>query len=179
MAIVVERKRLNFFERLYLPQIISGLYITFKNLIKPKVTLEYPDQYPTLPKGYRGAPTLVKDSQGREKCVSCQLCEFVCPSKAIKVTPGEIDPNGDYAFIEKAPQAFQINMLRCIYCGMCQEACPEKAIVLQNTFSLNSTNRADLIFDKERLYAAGGTEPDKIMKWKRVKDAKELEGGCH
>ena len=71
MAIVVERKRLSFWEKLYLPQIVSGLFITFKNIFKPRVTLEYPDQSPVLPVGYRGAPTLVKDSQGREKCVSC------------------------------------------------------------------------------------------------------------
>ena len=131
MAIVVERKRLNFWERLYLPQIISGLFITLKNIFKPRVTLEYPDQSPVLPVGYRGAPTLVKDSQGREKCVSCQLCEFVCPSKAIRVTPGEISQDSEHAHIEKAPKDFQINMLRCIFCGLCQEVCPEKAIVLQ------------------------------------------------
>lgn len=179
MAITVERKRLNFIERLYIPQVVGGLWITLKNLFRPKVTLSYPEQQPVLPRGYRGAPTLVKDTLGREKCVSCQLCEFVCPSKAIKVTPGEIDPNSEYAYIEKAPRQFTINMLRCIYCGLCQEACPEKAIVLQDTYSLNSTSRADLIFDKEQLYAMGGTVPDRIMKWKRVKDNAELEGGEH
>ena len=62
MAIVVERKRLSFWEKLYLPQIVSGLFITFKNIFKPRVTLEYPDQSPVLPVGYRGAPTLVKDA---------------------------------------------------------------------------------------------------------------------
>ena len=92
MAIVVERKPLSLLERTYLPQIASGLWITLKNFFKPKVTLEYPDQRPVLPAGYRGAPTLVKDSYGREKCVSCQLCEFVCPSKAIKVTLRAIMP---------------------------------------------------------------------------------------
>ena len=59
MAIVVERKPLSLLERTYLPQIASGLWITLKNFFKPKVTLEYPDQRPVLPAGYRGAPTLV------------------------------------------------------------------------------------------------------------------------
>ena len=176
MAIVVERKPLSLLERTYLPQIASGLWITLKNFFKPKVTLEYPDQRPMLPAGYRGAPTLVKDSYGREKCVSCQLCEFVCQSKAINVTPGEIDPSSDYAFIEKAPKDFEINMLRCIYCGLCQEVCPEKAIVLQNEFSINADSREKLIRHKADLYARGGVMPDKIMKWKKVKDTAELEG---
>ena len=179
MAIVVERKRLNFFERLYLPQIVSGLIITLKNLFRPKVTLSYPDQRPTLPDGYRGGPTLVKDSQGRQKCVSCQLCEFVCPSKAIRITPGSIDPDGEYFYIEKAPKEFQINMLRCIFCGMCEEVCPEKAIVLQDNFTFAAQSREEMIFDKQRLYEAGGTLPDKIMKWKRVKDNADLERDSH
>ena len=74
--------------------------------------------------GYRGVPTLVKDPNGREKCVSCQLCEFVCPPKAIRITPGEIPPDAPTGHVEKAPQEFEIDMLRCIYCGMCQEVCP-------------------------------------------------------
>ncbi len=177
MAIVVERKRLSFWERLYMPQIVSGLFITLKNIFKPRVTLEYPDQSPVLPRGYRGAPTLVKDSQGREKCVSCQLCEFICPSKAIRVTPSEIPEDSEYAYIEKAPKDFQIDMLRCIFCGLCQEVCPEKAIVLQNEFSINGYSRGEFVRHKADLYAKGGVLPDKIMKWKKVKDNTELEGG--
>ena len=118
-----------------------------------------------------------EDSYGREKCVSCQLCEFVCPSKAIKVTPGAIDPSSPYAFIEKAPKDFQIDMLRCIYCGLCEEVCPEKAIVLQKEFSINGDSRAKFVRHKCQLYANGGVMPDKIMKWKKVKDTAELEGG--
>lgn len=176
MAIIVERRRLSFWEKTYIPQIVSGLFITLKNMFRPKVTLEYPDQRPTLPAGYRGAPTLVRDDAGRTKCVSCQLCEFVCPAKAIKVTPGAIDADSPYAYIEKAPRAFEINMARCIFCGMCQEACPEKAIVLQNEFTVCSETRAGMLRNKTQLYAAGGVLPDKIKKWKKVKDTAELEG---
>lgn len=178
MAIVVERKRLSLLERTYLPQIVSGLFITFRNIFKPRVTLQYPDQRPVLPKHYRGAPTLVRDSEGREKCVSCQLCEFVCPSKAIRIIPGEIDSDGGYAYIEKAPQKFQIDMTRCIFCGMCEEVCPEQAIFLQDEFSLTGYTRAELLFNKEKLYSIGGVMPDKIRKWKKVKDNAEL-GGSH
>ena len=54
-------------------------------MVKPNETLEYPEARPPIPEGYRGVPTLVKDPNGREKCVSCQLCEFVCPPKAIRL----------------------------------------------------------------------------------------------
>ena len=86
----VERKRLSLAERTYLPQVIGGMWMTLRWIFKPKVTIEYPEERPPIPPGYRGAPALVKDPEGREKCVSCQLCEFVCPPKAIRITPGEI-----------------------------------------------------------------------------------------
>ena len=86
---------------------------------------------PCLP-DYRGAPYLVKDQDGNTKCVSCQLCEFVCPPKAIRITPpGDSGLKADRPNAEKMPLEFEINMLRCIYCGLCQEVCPEEAIFLQ------------------------------------------------
>ena len=104
-TVVLERKPLSLSERTYLPQIVTGLKTTFSNLFKEKVTLQYPEEKPVIPQGYRGVPTLVKDPNGREKCVSCQLCEFVCPPKAIRITPGEIpDEEESREHVEKAPE---------------------------------------------------------------------------
>ncbi len=179
MAIkVLERKPLSLAERTYLPQIIGGLGITMKNMLKPAVTLEYPDERPDIPPHYRGVPTLVKDPNGREKCVSCQLCEFVCPPKAIRITPGAIDEDSEFAHVEKAPREFEINMLRCIYCGYCEEVCPEEAIFLQNIFSLNGLSREELRFKKKKLYELGGTLPDNHFKWDKKRDA-ERAGNAH
>ncbi|MCR5183419.1 MAG: NADH-quinone oxidoreductase subunit I [Opitutales bacterium] len=169
---VLKRKPLRWWEKLYLPQILMGLKTTFGIMIRKPVTLKYPEERPVIPKGYRGVPTLVKDQEGREKCVSCQLCEFVCPAKAIRVTPGEVDPDSPHARVqEKAPAEFQINMLRCIYCGMCQEVCPESAIHLQDIYSLNGYSRESLVLNKEQLYKIGGTLPDKELKWAKKDNA--------
>jgi NADH-quinone oxidoreductase subunit I len=172
MAIVpLERKPLTFAERTYVPQLVAGLKTTWRHLVKPKETLEYPEQRPAIPPGYRGVPTLVKDPNGREKCVSCQLCEFVCPPKAIRITPGEIPGDSTHSHVERAPKEFEIDMLRCIYCGMCQEVCPEEAIFLQNQFSMTGYTREEMINNKERLYELGGTLPDKHFKWDKKKEA--------
>ncbi len=174
----IERKPLSLAERTYLPQIASGLKITLRNMFKPPVTLEYPEQRPVIPRGYRGMPTLVKDPNGREKCVSCQLCEFVCPPKAIRITPGEIPADEETAHVEKAPQEFELNMLRCIYCGLCEEVCPEEAIFLQDIYSLNAESRDELVFKKDKLYEFGGTLPDNHFKWDKKRQA-EMEGNSH
>lgn len=177
-VITVERKPLSLAERTYMPQIFSGLKTTFKRMLKPAETLEYPEQRPVIPPNYRGVPTLVKDPNGREKCVSCQLCEFVCPPKAIRIAPGEIPEGSDRAHVEKAPRAFDIDMLRCIYCGLCQEVCPEEAIFLQNQFSMTGYTRAEMVNDKARLYELGGTLPDQHFKWDKKKAAEE-HGNAH
>jgi NADH-quinone oxidoreductase subunit I len=172
MPYVVERKPLTIAERLYLPQILGGMRITLKHLFARNVTMEYPEQRPVIPAGYLGVPTLVKDPHGREKCVSCQLCEFVCPPKAIRITPGEIPADQtDRTHVEKAPQAFDIDMLRCIYCGLCQEVCPEEAIFLQNQYSMTGYSREEMVNHKDRLYELGGTLPDKHFKWDKKKAA--------
>jgi len=179
MAVIpVERKPLTLAERTYLPQILGGMWTTLRHLVRKKQTLEYPEQRPAISPGYRGVPTLVKDPNGREKCVSCQLCEFVCPPKAIRIPPGEIPAEAATAHVEKAPQAFEIDMLRCIYCGLCQEVCPEEAIFLQNQYSLSGYTRAELVNDKAKLYELGGTLPDQHYKWDRKKTAAE-HGNAH
>ena len=178
MAYVVERKPLSLAERLYLPQIFAGMRITLRHFFAKKWTMEYPEQRPAIPAGYRGVPTLVKDPNGREKCVSCQLCEFVCPPKAIRITPGAVPADQpERAHVEKAPQAFDIDMLRCIYCGLCQEVCPEEAIFLQDQFSLSGYSREELVFHKDKLYEIGGTLPDQHHKWDKKLAASQ--GGTH
>ncbi len=164
---MLQRPRLSFWEKSYLPQILKGLWLTLKHIPRRTVTMQYPEERPTLHgPHYRGAPTLVKDPEGRVKCVSCQLCEFVCPPKAIRITPGSRGAGGPDANVEKEPKGFDIDMLRCIYCGLCQEVCPEEAIFLKRHFAITGYSREELVFDKEKLLELGGVHQDQIWKWK-------------
>ena len=95
MAITVPRPKLNWRERMYLPAIVGGMLITIKHLKnmllgRTKVTMQYPEEKwdDQMPEHYRGAPALVRDTDGRVRCVACQLCEFICPPRAIKIVAG-------------------------------------------------------------------------------------------
>ncbi|MEI8360240.1 MAG: NADH-quinone oxidoreductase subunit I [Deltaproteobacteria bacterium] len=189
MALILARPELNLWERLYLPSILGGLFITLRHMLEtillrvfPKkrtgprslmemsstglMSMQYPEEKWPMPEGYRGAPVLVRDEVDREKCVSCQLCEFICPPRAIRITPGFLFGEDVHANVEKKPRAFDIDMLRCIYCGMCEEVCPEEAIFLKKEEPIFvGTSRQAMIRDKEELYRLGGVMVRPIKKW--------------
>ena len=162
----VKRPKLTIWEKTYLPQILKGLWLTLKHIPKRKFTRQYPEEQPPLYGAYRGAPVLVRDPEGRVKCVACQLCEFVCPPKAIRITPGFRPEERFDANVEKEPEDFVIDMLRCIYCGYCEEVCPEEAIFLQKDFAIAGYKREELQFHKDKLLELGGVREDSIWKWK-------------
>ena len=176
MAYTVPRPKLTFAEKLYLPAVVAGLMITFKHLKnmllgRTKVVMQYPEEKwdASLPAHYRGAPTLVRDEHGRERCVACQLCEFICPPRAITIKPGELPAAGKFAKVEKFPAEFDIDMIRCIYCGMCEEVCPEQAIFLRKDYAITGLTRQDMVHDKKKLYELGGVMDGLVHKWNPLK----------
>lgn len=150
-------KDLTFFEKLYIPEILKGLSLTFKNMVRPKFTFEYPEEK-FIPSGsYRGRPVLVEDSNGEERCVACGLCSRVCPALAIEVQAGETRREK-----ERYPEKFEINMLRCIFCGFCEEVCPEEAIIMSKDYELAFSNREEAIYGKDKLLVPISQIQDRI-----------------
>ncbi len=161
----VKRVRRTWWTGLYLPSVLAGLRVTLRHVFRRKDTLQYPEQRRRLGERYRGVPVLVKDQDGREKCVACYMCQWVCPPLAITIEADEYPPGHALHAIEKFPRRFDINMLRCIYCGLCEEVCPEEAIFMSKTYVVTGLSREVMIFDKQKLYEIGGTRHDEIKKW--------------
>jgi len=171
---VVRRPELSISERLYFGPVLKGLAQTMKHFLgvtrdvfnwknkKTAITMQYPEERWDLKDNFRGAPALVVDQHGRGKCVACQICEFVCPPKAISIWPAEFDEQNN---VEKRPDRFEIDMLRCIYCGFCEEACPEEAIFLVKEAEIVHIEKKAFIHDKAKLYEMGGIREDRILKW--------------
>ena len=146
MAVKKRIKDLNVLEKLYLPEIAKGLALTFKNMLRPRVTMEYPEVKFQPPASYRGRPVLVEEPDSGERCVACGLCSRVCPPLAIEVQANETEQEK-----ERYPERFEINMIRCIFCGFCEEVCPEEAIVMSKDYELVFTNREDALYGKDKL----------------------------
>ena len=157
MPVKKRLKDLNFWERIYIPEIVKGLALTLKTMFKPKFTMQYPEERFNPPQSYRGRPVLVMEPNGEERCVACGLCSRVCPALAIEVQASETEREK-----ERYPEVFEINMLRCIFCGFCEEVCPEEAIVMSKDYELAFSNRADALYGKDKLLVPVSQVQDRI-----------------
>lgn len=147
-VLLIESPELTASERLYLPQIISGMGVTLKHMFRRNITVQYPEQKRVQRiENYRGLHRLNRDENDRVACVACFMCETVCPAHCIHIEGAE-SPWPDR---EKYPIQFDIDELRCIYCGMCEEACPVDAIELTPIYDFVSPTREAMVLDKQKL----------------------------
>jgi len=86
------------------------------HLLRRKVTMQYPRKKwdANLPEHYRGAPALGSVLTSVSAASACQLCEFICPPRAIKIIP-EIFLPRKWARSSKRPSAVQHRHDPCIY----------------------------------------------------------------
>lgn len=145
-------------ERIYLPALLKGLFITGRHFIsaaffRGKYTTFYPEQKRGIDHRFRGRHFLKRDEQGRERCVACMLCMWNCPVNAITIEAAETprDEIGRVYRREKHAKTWQMDYNRCIFCGICQEACPEAAIFLESHFNDVVDDRSMLVYQKEQL----------------------------
>jgi NADH-quinone oxidoreductase subunit I len=180
---VVVKKEMTFIERMYLPAIFSGMFITFKHLFKKSATIKYPEQTREFSKIYRGQHVLKRDEKGAERCTACGLCAVACPAEAITMTAAERKPGEEALYREEKYAAkYEINMLRCIFCGDCEEACPKEAIFLTDRKVDSFYTRKEFIYGKSILVE--GLESDKrvdvsVRETKAVEEFKKHNEFAH
>jgi NADH-quinone oxidoreductase subunit I len=148
----VDRRPMNFWERMYLPAVIKGMAITISHFFTKNPTIQYPEQKRPFSKVFRGLHVLNRDEEGRERCTACGLCAVACPAEAITMEAAErVEGEENLYREEKYAAKYEINMLRCIFCGLCEEACPKDAIYLSETFAPANFNRSGFIYGKDDL----------------------------
>ena len=129
--------------------VLSAMRMTLKNLFRKPVTVHYPDKQRAYPDRYRGLLALVYEKDtGEEACIGCRLCEFVCPPAVIKVEIQKGEKR-NYA------KAFTLELYACEFCELCVQVCPTDAIVMMKSFDMATSDRRELLLDKDRLHTIG------------------------
>ena len=123
--------------------------ITFRNFFRRPVTVMYPDAPRPYPDRFRGVLALVYEADtGEEACIGCRLCEYICPPQVIKVEMLKTEKR-NYA------KTFTLELYACEFCELCVQVCPTDAIIMLKTFDLATSDRREMLLDKDRLHALG------------------------
>jgi len=154
-------ENLTFLQRLYVPEILRGMGVTFRHLVRNLTnyrglpTIQYPEQKRNYSGRFRGKHILKTRQDGSLKCVACYMCQQACPAECITIVAGE-HPKIAY---EKYPVVFDIDMMRCVFCGFCVDACPKDAIWMTRNYEMAFFTREDAIFSIDRLKE----QPEEIL----------------
>jgi len=142
-----------FADKIMLLDLFAGLGITFKNMFKKKVTVQYPEERWEPAHRFRGMFRLDED-----RCIKCTICARDCPIDIIYIDwHQEVNPETQKK--EKLLDRFDIDVQRCMFCGLCEEGCPTepKSIWLTTkTYELASYDRWDNLY----------VDMDELQEWK-------------
>jgi len=130
-------------------ELLKGLTITLSHLFSKKITIQYPEERIPISVKFRGLHALRRHVDGEDRCISCKLCEIICPSISITISPdNRIDET-------RRTSAYEIDLFKCIYCGACEEACPVDSVIETIMLDYHFGNLNERIMTKDKLLLIG------------------------
>lgn len=128
-----------------LKSLVSGMAVTGRELVTPKVTEQYPENRETLaiaPR-FRAELTLKYDSEGRHKCIACGICQMNCPNGTIQLQTKMVDmPDGKK---KRKLDKYMYDLGSCTFCMLCVTSCPQDALEFSNDFEQAVFTRDKLV----------------------------------
>jgi len=134
-----------FLKKVLLLDLLTGLWVTFKYTVRPKVTVQYPEQVKPPRARFRGLLRLHKGDDGAPLCVACKMCQRSCPDGCFAIEGAKNEAG------KMAPVRFDWDLAHCSFCGLCVEACPTNALRFSKEFRMATPDASRLHFTMEQM----------------------------
>ncbi len=118
--------------------VLKGFGITIKNMFRPVITVQYPEQRLPIPERARWAVHAVFNEDGTPKCTACLICVKECPDHVLRVESSTRPEGGKHI------DTYVYELGACMMCGLCVTACPYDAIEMSHEYELATRDHSDL-----------------------------------
>lgn len=129
--------------------VLQSMRVTLHYLLRPSITLQYPDEKWRLPERSRSSLAVDLDI-----CTACKVCQLSCPVECISIDV-ERDPEDKK---KRYMTRFDIDFSKCMLCSLCCDPCPSGAIhmtpIYERVFSSRDEMVSHFIKEGERIKAA-------------------------
>lgn len=129
--------------------VAKGMALTFKNFLRPPITLQYPEDKLVISRRLRGND-MVWDP---DKCTGCATCAKSCPQGSIEIITHMGEEN------RYVVDKFELDTGRCIFCGLCVESCPYDALAMGLGYERAQYQRKQVVLSKEDLQLSDIRQP--------------------
>lgn len=128
-----------------LKSLVTGMAVTGKEFVTPKVTEQYPENRDTLKIAdrFRAELTLKYDAEGHHKCIACGICQMNCPNDTIHLETKMVElPDGKK---KRKLDKYLYDLGSCTFCMLCVTTCPQDALEFSNDFEQAVFTRDKLV----------------------------------
>lgn len=146
--------------------LVTGMAVTGKEFVTPKITEQYPENRETLQIGerFRAELTLIYDNEGHHKCIGCGICQMNCPNGTIKLETKMVElPDGKK---KRKLDKYLYDLGSCTFCMLCVTTCPQHALEFSNDFE-------QAVFERDKLVKQLNYRPEPEMPAAAPKPAAE------
>jgi NADH-quinone oxidoreductase subunit I len=145
--------------------LLTGLGVTFRQIFKRNVTLEYPHEKPELSGAYRSLIKLKRfEELDSHDCVACMQCVKICPSMCITIEGGKVE-----GIKRKRATRFEVDFALCSLCGLCVDVCPTDTLEYSKLYDEAGYER-EWTYD---LLADFRDEEPEFIERQKVEEARE------